>query len=482
MPNDTELHPIPKPAPDHSLEVRVSQADMVASPYMHLPFDVPVGTTRIALAMRYAKSEDCVIDLGLGDTELGPFPSAGGLRGWSGGARSEVFVGTDAATPGYVPGPIQTGTWQVILGLYRVPDEPVAVQVDLWFSSEKRGHYAAPMPAPVRRQQPGWYKGDLQCHTFHSDAQGSPEQLHATARREGLDFLAVTEHNTLTSYPAYFSTASSHDLIFVPAYEFTTEFGHANIFGATEIFDFRTRTNADVVDMVERIRASGALFSPNHDKPVIPFSYDVPAIDCMEVWQTHWLAGNFISLGRYQARLARGERVTAIGASDFHQPHVEPAGNPFTLARPCTFLWLEELSVEGVLDALRQGRSFVSEAPDGPRLTLRSGDTPLGGTVRGSSFDLTIAATGAAGDEIALIDADGVFQTIPIDADAFETNVHIDSARGFVRAELIARASHRAIVDSLLTFLGDARPGHSQWDEGPDHPIRRALTSPIYIG
>src|SRR5690606_41326114 len=75
---------------------------------------------------------------------------------------------------------------------------------------------------------PIWYEGDLQCHTFHSDGQGSPEQLHATARREGLDFLAVTEHNTLTSHPAYFAGASSQDLIFIPAYEFTRSEEHTS--------------------------------------------------------------------------------------------------------------------------------------------------------------------------------------------------------------------------------------------------------------
>ena len=476
------LTPTARPHPAKSITISVSAADKARHPYLDIPFEVPQGMTRIAIRLGYAKSETCVIDLGLGDPTLEPFPSSTGLRGWSGGARSEICVGVDAATPGYVPGPIQTGVWKVILGLYRIPDDPVEVSVEIWFSSEARGAYAAPEPAKIRRRQPGWYKGDLQCHTFHSDAKGSPEQLHATAVREGLDFLAVTEHNTLTSYERYFSTATSEDLLVIPAYEFTTEFGHANVFGAKELFDFRIADNADVVTMVERIRASGALFSPNHDKPVIPFDYDVPAIDCMEVWQSHWLAGNFISLAKYQARLARGERVTAIGASDFHQPQIEPAGNPFTLARPCTFLWLEELSVDGVLDAMRKGRSFVTESPNGPRLTIQAGDTPLGGSVDADRIELTVAVTGAQGDEIALIDVSGVFRTIEIESNNFQTTVAVERPSLFVRAELIAKASHAIIVQDLLDYLGDARPGHSQWDDAPNHPIRRALTSPIYIG
>ncbi|MCD7059800.1 CehA/McbA family metallohydrolase [Pelagibacterium xiamenense] len=476
------LTPVEKTAPDITIARTLSAADKARDPYFHVPFEVPEGATRIAIELRYPKSEVSVIDLGLGDSELAPFPSEGGLRGWSGGARSEIFVGVDAATPGYVAGPIQAGTWQVILGLYRMPETPVPVEIDIRFSFDPRTPAAARPPAPTVRKEPGWYKGDLQCHTFHSDAKGAPEHLHATARREGLDFLAVTDHNTMTAHAAYFDAANSHELIFVPAYEFTTEFGHANVFGPAKVFDFRVRSNDDAVEMVRRIRESGALFSPNHDKPVIPFQYDVPQIDCMEVWQGHWLSGNWISLARYQERLVRGERVTAIGASDFHQPGAEPEGNPFTLARPCTYLWLEDLSVPAVLDALRAGRSFVTDAPDGPMLTISAGEAMLGGKVPPGPMSVRVETRGAVGDMVCLIDATGVVATRVIDADPFTATLDLDTPQTFVRAEIIAKASHEAIVSDLIGYLGDKRPGHSHWDDGSDHPIRRALTSPIYIG
>jgi hypothetical protein len=60
--------------------------------------------------------------------------------------------------------------------------------------------------------------------------------------------------------------------------------------------------------------------SINHDKPGIPWTYNLPHTDCMEVWQSSWLTSNWVSRDRYQQRLASGRRISAIGGSDFHQP------------------------------------------------------------------------------------------------------------------------------------------------------------------
>ena len=468
--------------PDISVSVALGAADKAQSPYALVPFEVPGGVTRIDLVYRYPKAEDCVIDLGVGDPDLTAFPSEKGLRGWSGGARDRFFLGVDAATPGYEPGPIAPGTWQVLLGLYRVPATPVTVEIDIRFSFEARTTRVAIAPPEPARTEPGWYCGDLQCHTFHSDAFGSPQQLHKTALREGLDFLAVTDHNTVSQQQAYFDTASSADLVFIPAYEFTTEFGHGNVYGARSVTDFRAEDSRDVADMVRLIRQSGALFSINHDKPNHPWRWDVPeTIDCMEVWQSHWLAGNPISLGRYQQRLASGMRITAIGGSDFHQPATEPDNNPLTLARPTTFLWLDDLSVDGVLAAMKAGRSFVTESPAGPRLMISAGEVMMGGEITAGSARLTINVRGGGGERVDLWDAKGCIASFDVGSDDWSTECGIADASGFIRAELVAVASHRSILDGMIAFAGERLKSSPEWVGSDAEPIRRALTSPIYL-
>ena len=468
--------------PDLALKVEISRSDREKSAYYLVPFEVPEGVTQMELRYVYPKADDCVIDLGAADPSLGPFPSEKGLRGWSGGARDRFVIGIDAATPGFEAGAIPAGQWQALLGLYRVPAHDISVEISVFFSFEPRTERVlAPPPQPARREA-GWYCGDLQCHTFHSDAQGSPQRLHKTALREGLDFLAVTDHNTVSQQRGYFDAASSDRLIFVPAYEFTTEFGHGNVYGAREVFDFRAEDSAAVTGMVRRIRDSGALFSINHDKPNHPWRWDVPdAIDCMEVWQSHWLAGNQLSLSRYQQRLASGMRITAIGGSDFHQPAVERDDNLLTLARPTTFLWLEELSVDGILEALRAGRSFVTERPAGPKLMISAGEVMMGGEIAAGTSRLSIRARDAAGERVDIWDANGLMASFDVGSDDWSGDCDISSAKGFVRAELVAVASRDRIVDDLAAFLGAGWQEFPEWAGSIDEPVRRALTSPIYI-
>jgi predicted metal-dependent phosphoesterase TrpH len=45
-------------------------------------------------------------------------------------------------------------------------------------------------------------KGDLHCHTLHSDGENSVEDIVRHAVGLGLDYLAVTDHNTTTHHEA----------------------------------------------------------------------------------------------------------------------------------------------------------------------------------------------------------------------------------------------------------------------------------------
>lgn len=467
-------------APNRKLRLStVIDATMPA--YVQVPFDVPEHATRFTLRYEYPKSDTCIIDLGLGDPALTEFPSKSGLVGWSGGARREVFIAKTSSTPGYNTG-LRPGTWQVILGLYRVPATPITVEFEITFEFGPQEATRTEKSLKSVPRGPSWYCGDLHCHTNHSDAKGSAERLHATAKRENLDFLAVTDHNTTTAHSTYFDHASGSDLVFVPAYEFTTEQGHANVFGARKVEDFRVSGDQDVAAMITRIRNHGHLFSVNHDKPNIPWRYGLPEMDCMEVWHAPWLAGNHVTLALYQARLAEGRRMTAIGGSDFHQPDDDDTGALATLARPCTFLWCRELTVDGILDALRAGRSFVTEAPDGPQLILNVGDVGHGGEIAGAEpTSLSYRATKAVGDTLEIWDATGCISRTPInDMDAHGT-LSLPNVVGFLRGQIVASVSRAGIIEAAQAHVADGKGGRLDWENAWNQPVLRALTSPIYV-
>src|SRR5689334_22137569 len=95
--------------------------------YAYIPFDLPQPARR--LHVRYVYSDPIssdeteggnVIDLGIFDPRGAEFPGGLGFRGWSGSARCEFSLSPTGATPGYLPGPLPAGRYQVILGLYRV--------------------------------------------------------------------------------------------------------------------------------------------------------------------------------------------------------------------------------------------------------------------------------------------------------------------------------------------------------------------------
>ena len=461
------------------LTVRVTPDDRARDPYFYVPFDVPAGTTRIDVAMAYPKADDCIVDLGLFDPRVTAFPSPEGFRGWSGGARAEFFVATDDATPGYIHGPMPAGRWQVILGLYKLPPAGADVTLTIALDASTRATRPQPLRTKPVRKGAGWYRGDLHCHTFHSDARGAPELLHAAAKQAGLDFLAVADHNTI-SQRRYFHPASSPELVFVRAMEVTTATGHANVFGVDEWIDFRITRPGDVHLLSDTVHRRGGILSINHDKPTIPWDYELPELDCQEVWQSTWLNWNWVALDRWQARLRSGLRISAIGGSDFHQPDRLLPEGPFVLARPTTVLWLEELSEDAVLSAMKAGRGYITESPTGPHLAKSANGVMMGQSTSGP-VSATAEVRGAEGDLLHWIDSTGIIWEEEIPAGRWEGDF-TGAPQLFLRAEIIARASRDRLLSEINQAVATGRAASEM--AGLDYsaqPIRRAISNPIYI-
>jgi predicted metal-dependent phosphoesterase TrpH len=464
-----------------TITARITRADQTANPYFYIPFAVPAGTTRIDVTLAYPKAEDCVIDLGAFDPRDTGYPTEQGFRGWSGGARECFFIATDDATPGYVHGAIPAGRWNVILGLYKVPEAGTEVSVTIALDAAPRK--LEPQPArtfPVRKE-PGWYRGDLHCHTFHSDAKGSPELLHTAARQAGLDFLAIADHNTITQR-RYFHPHSSPDLVFVRAMEVTTAEGHANVYGVNEWIDFRMTRRSDAHTLARLVHEKGGLLSINHDKPPIAWDYEMPEADCQEVWQSTWMAWNWIALDRWQQRLASGRRLSAIGGSDYHQPDQLMPEGPLVLARPTTVLWLPELSEDAVLAAMKAGQGYITESPTGPTLAMTVDGQNMGSIVT-EAHTACAEIKGAKGDRLVWIDATGEIGSALIETHDWLHEFAVGDARGFIRAEIVAEASRERLGAEFLALIeGRELPWQLKGVNLSDQAIRRAIGNPVYIG
>lgn len=76
-----------------------------------------------------------------------------------------------------------------------------------------------------------FYRADLHIHSFGSshdvkDVTMIPDGIVKTAVAEGLDVVAVADHNEIINVEATITAAKGHDLLVIPAVELSTADGH----------------------------------------------------------------------------------------------------------------------------------------------------------------------------------------------------------------------------------------------------------------
>ncbi|MBE1490111.1 CehA/McbA family metallohydrolase [Plantactinospora soyae] len=336
--------------------------DRAAEVLRSVPVEVPAGTAALTVRLDYPRTAG-VLDLGC--------QGAAGFRGWSGGARDGYTVAVDWATPGYLPGALEPGQWQVLLRLHRIPPEGLAYELTVTTDPDRPAPPEVPAVPPVPDRPAGrslptvdglrWLAGDLHAHTVHSDGTSTVPELAALAAGRGLDFLAVTDHNTVSHHPELPPAGARYGITLLPGQEVTTDRGHANVFGPVGWIDFREPPDEWVV-AAER---GGGAISINH-----PLGADCawrhplqnrPRL--AEVWHSGWWDRT------WGAPLAWAQSwrpdVVPVGGSDFHRP-----GDGPVIGSPTTWLLAEP---DDLLGGVRAGRTAVSAGPDAP-LLLRVGD------------------------------------------------------------------------------------------------------------
>ncbi len=376
------------------LEGSVTPENMAAA-YAYLPFVVPPGARRLEVSYFYENQVTGAqethpgnnIDIGVFDVRGADFLT-GGFRGWSGGARSNFYIEPGGATPGYLRGPIQPGEWQIIFGCSKISDARVRyrVNIDLDIDPTMAG---APVDAPRTPARPGagashaaapapgasgrWYKGDLHAHSEHSDGANTVEEIVQYTRNVGLDYFALTDHNTISHWDELARLNDGAPLL-IAGEEITMYSGHANVWGLDDWIDFRGSDSDKVRQLVEHANARGSMFSINHPDSPIPWRHPaVRSYQAVEVWNAPWRWFNEPALLRWEDHLKAGERMIAVGGSDSHCVPPATMTQPNGPGEPCTWVYVEgPLTERAVLDAVERGHVFISEAPTGPFIELRA--------------------------------------------------------------------------------------------------------------
>ena len=426
----------------HEFAGHISRAETAGHPYLYVPFEVPPRCTRIEVAYHYAPAqptaEDATLDIGIFDIR-GTEPFTGGFRGWSGSDRRQFFIEYGRATPGYVAGPLPSGTWSVVLGAYEIPEDGLRYWLTVSLEVAVREDVGLPpprevAPASVRPASggPGWYRGDLHSHTEHSDGENTIAEMAHFAKSRRLDFLAITDHNTTTHMPEI-DAWREPPLLLIPGEEGTTYSGHANIWGLREWADFRFTSDAEIQRLMQWVEARGKLISINHPKAVgPPWKFTDPGFRVREVWQAPWRWYNWGSVGEYDGGLGTGRRIRPGGGSGAHSAPPAQPRHPHHVGDPTTLVWCAGgLSEAAVLEGIREGRTAISDGPDGPLVWLEQSADGI----------VTAHFRGAEGTTLEFI-ADGERQLrleTPADAGSLAVPASVRFDR-YLRAELRTEA------------------------------------------
>jgi hypothetical protein len=377
--------------------------------------EVPDGTTELRLRFQYDPPDLGSEHLGNG-LNLSLFGPAG-FRGSAPPASlgQDIAIGETDATLGFLTGPIAAGQWLLVVGAGEILNDGVESGELTWHVEaaavigagvaavrpERRSTAPAIAEARPAVAGAGWYRGDLHSHTVHSDGEITVSDRVRGAVDRGQDFLAITDHNTISHFREF--DAWPDGITPIRGSEVTTFHGHLNCFGLHEVIDWRDAARGSgAAHIVEQAHAQDALISINHPSAFgdpwcggCHWDYalvDFTTIDAIEVWNGRWRmpeSDNNGALAFWTDLLDAGFRPTAVSGTDSHSAEEDDY-----IALPMNHVYAEDRSEGAILDGIRHGRvylssgptlSFVARGSDGVEIRLPAEHLPADGL-----FDLMV--------------------------------------------------------------------------------------------
>jgi predicted metal-dependent phosphoesterase TrpH len=189
---------------------------------------------------------------------------------------------------------------------------------------------------------------DLHVHSEDSyDADEPVERMLDRAAAAGLDGVVVTDHDAIRESRRAADLAADYGLVGIPGVEVSTADGHL----LALVVDDRPPRDEPLPATVERVRDLGGVAIVPHPFQRARHGARRGAVvdadpDALEVYNAHTLTG----LRNVQTRaFARRHGLPGVGGSDAHSAPL--------VGRAYTEVWASERTPDGVLDAIRAGRT-----------------------------------------------------------------------------------------------------------------------------
>ena len=217
-----------------------------------------------------------------------------------------------------------------------------------------------------------WYRGNLHTHTINSDGDSPPYDVLAWYKRNGYQFLALTDHNTFTD-PSLFDTNPVDNFLLIGAEEVTNEKTvHVNAIGIQKVVPPQTGSTVPEIlqASIDAIGAQGAIPLINHPnfrwaftaKEMLPLKNAV----LLEIASGHPTvnhAGDGVVPSTEQMwdeLLSAGMRVFGVGEDDAHNFRQEFSIDRANPGRAWIVVRAPALTRENILAALNAGEFYAS--------------------------------------------------------------------------------------------------------------------------
>jgi hypothetical protein len=204
------------------------------------------------------------------------------------------------------------------------------------------------------------YFGDLHSHSGYSDGGGTPADAYATARANGLDFFALTDHSNQLDDVEWQDMLDQANLATVEGqfvglrgFEFTHPQGHVNVFD-TDTYVSETDPDYDTYAefyawLADQPTAIGQFNHP-YKTDTVNWNFDDFAYNAAAAEKMCLREARFYPPEQYLLSLDAGWHLGAVDNSDTHQPDWGE--------RRTTGLVASSLTKEAILEALRARRTF----------------------------------------------------------------------------------------------------------------------------
>ncbi|MDO4293734.1 MAG: CehA/McbA family metallohydrolase [Eubacteriales bacterium] len=353
--------------------------------------------------------------------------------GSSGSDRSCIRISACESSQGFAASEIVPGTWKIILGAYKISEEGCAVRYTVTFFPK----------------QLSIYRGDTHLHTTGSDGCLTADEVAWTAKKEGLDYVFVTDHN---NYAHNGQWKRQKGMTVLPGAEWTHYRGHAGMLGVNQPFEnpFCVNRPEEMREKLAEAGERGALVVLNH--PFCPncgwrWGMESAPYDLIEIWNGACPDRvNRRCLEWWDRQLKEGKRIPVIGGSDFHRTEYGRM-----IGSPCTCLYALSESPGDLLEAMKRGHAYVTYAPEGPMVWAEAGGCLPGDEISESEQIRLRFEKLKKGDRIVLITDLGE-ETIEL-SEQIQSYVCTRKAKGisYLRAELYRAVPGLDDMPAMLT-------------------------------